>query len=258
MPALITLTTDLGEQEPFVAGIKGVLLKGCPEAQIVDLGHQISPHNVTEAALFVLGSIPYFPEGTVHLISVAPGPQPVAVKIQGQVVVCPDNGILTLLSEHEAIEDLRSIEVPEAITSREGQTFFGREVFAPAAAALAGGGAFDEIGPPLEQLHRIDWPRPKQEKARKIEGKIMHVDRFGNLITNIHCSHLEGSTVERVAAGNCSVYEISGSYDDVPAHRPLALFGHSGYLEIAYNSGRANERLHLSPGIFVTVFLKNA
>ena len=256
MPATITLTSDLGEQEPFAASIKGVLLSACPGVQLVDLGHQVSTHNVTEAALFVLGAIPYFPEGTVHLITVAPGPAPVAVKVRGQLVVCPDNGILTLLEDHFEIEGIREIDVPESVSACDRQTFFGREVFAPAAAALAGGTPFDELGQPRESLHRIDWPQPSREVAHKFEGRIMHVDRFGNLITNIHCSHLEGATVDRVAAGNCTVYEISCAYDDVPTGKPVALFGHAGYLELAYNGDRANQRLQLSPGIFVNVFVK--
>ena len=256
MPATITLTSDLGEQEPFVASIKGVLLSGCPEVKLVDLGHQISPHQVTEAALFVLGAIPYFPKETVHLVTVAPGPAPIAVKIQGQTIVCPDNGVLTLLEDHFEIEGIREIEVPESVSACDRQTFFGREVFAPAAAALAGGTPFDELGQPRDTLHRIEWPQPIHENPRKVEGRIMHVDRFGNLITNIHCSHLEGATVDRVAAGNCTVYEISCAYDDVPAGKPVALFGHAGYLELAYNGDRANERLQLTPGIFVNVFVK--
>lgn len=256
MPATITLTTDLGEQEPFVASIKGVLLSGCPEARIVDLGHQISPHQVTEAALFILGAIPYFPEGTIHLVTVAPGPTPVVAKVQGQFVICPDNGVLTLLSEHFEIEGIREIEVPAEVSRRNTQTFFGREVFAPAAAALACGTPFEELGPSVEKLRRIEWPQPNREVPRKLEGRIMHVDRFGNLITNIHCSHLEGTEVERVAAGNCTVYGISCSYEDVSPGKPVSLFGHAGYLELAYNGDRANERLQLSPGIFVNVFVK--
>jgi len=256
MPATITLTTDLGEQEPFAASIKGVLLSGCPEARIIDLGHQISPHQVTEAALFVLGAIPYFPKGTIHLVTVAPGPTPVVVKVQGQTVICPDNGVLTLLSDHFEIEGIREIGVPTDVAHRNTQTFFGREVFAPVAAALACGTPFEELGKRMENLQRIEWPQPTREVPRKLEGRIMHVDRFGNLITNIHCFHLEGAEVERVAAGNCTVYEISRSYGDVPTGKPVALFGHAGYLELAYNGDRANERLQLTPGIFVNVFVR--
>tara|TARA_R110000850_G_scaffold102678_4_gene212164 strand:- start:2772 stop:3548 length:777 start_codon:yes stop_codon:yes gene_type:complete len=256
MPHIITLTTDFGEQEPFSASIKGTILCHCPNANIVDLSHQISPHDVTEAALFALGAIPCFPEGTVHLINVAPGPDPVAVRINGQTVIAPNNGVLTLLSEHYEIEEIRAIEIPDAIANQSQQTLFGREIFAPAAASIAAGADFSSLGPVVNELFRLDWPHPEKRDPFKVEGKIMHVDRFGNLITNIHKSILDESPVERIAAGNFSIFGLSESYTDVLPQHPLALFGHSGYLEIAYNGDRAKDRLGVSPGILVSVFLE--
>lgn len=256
MPSLITLTTDLGQQEPFVASIKGVLCSQCPGVQVIDLSHQVSLHNVTEAALFALGSIPFFPQGTVHLVTVAPGPRPIAVKICGQFVVCPDNGILTLLADLHTVEEVSEIRLPENVRNRRGQRFFGREVFAPVAASLAAGNALASVGPALEGgIQRIDWPQPVKNKQR-IDGRIMHVDRFGNLITNIHRSDLEGQDVERVAAGHFSLYGLSESYADVAEKKPLALIGPAGYLEVAYNGDRANKRLNITVGIAVNVFLQ--
>ncbi|MEM6278740.1 MAG: SAM-dependent chlorinase/fluorinase [Verrucomicrobiota bacterium] len=253
---MITLTTDLGTREPSVASIKGVLLKSCGDARIVDLGHQISPHQVTEAALFTLSAIPCFPEGTVHLVTVAPGPTPIAVRVAGQFVVCPDNGLLTLLGEHHEIESIRGIEIPEDVARRNTQTFFGREVFAPAAAALARGMPFEDLGPEREVLHRLEWPQPEKSERNKIDGRIMHIDRFGNLISNIHATHLEDITAERLVAGRCTVYGISSSYDDVPEGKPVALVGDAGYLELAYHGDHANERLGIEPGVLVEVYGK--
>lgn len=254
MPATITLTSDLGTREPSVACIKGVLLKGCRDASVVDLGHQISPHQVTEAALFVLSAVPYFPEGTIHLVTVAPGPRPIAVRVEGQYLLCPDNGVITLLGEHYLIEEVREIKIPKNVAVRNSQTFFGREVFAPAAALLASGSAFHELGPEVSNFQRIDWPQPTDTGPGKVEGRIMHVDRFGNLISNIHATHLENTDVERVVAGRCTVYAISGSYNDVPEGKPVSLFGEAGYLELAYHGDRASERLGVEAGSFVEVF----
>ncbi|MEM1442710.1 MAG: SAM-dependent chlorinase/fluorinase [Verrucomicrobiota bacterium] len=256
MPATVTLTTDLGTQEPSVASIKGVLLSGCRDVSILDLGHQISPHQVTEAALFALSSVPCFPEGTIHLINVAPGPRPIAARVGGQFVICPDNGILTLLGDHYEIESVREIEVPQDIVHRNSQTFYGREVFAPAAAALASGTSFEELGEETAEYEKMDWPQPSGSGGDRIEGRIMHVDRFGNLISNIHSTHLENVEVQRVVAGRCTVYSISGSYDEVPEGKPLSLIGDAGYLELAYHGDKANERLGVEPGIVVEVIGK--
>tara|TARA_R110002096_G_scaffold54841_7_gene141353 strand:+ start:1896 stop:2675 length:780 start_codon:yes stop_codon:yes gene_type:complete len=255
MPPLITLITDLGEQEPFAASIKGTILSHCPSAQIVDLSHQISPHDVTEAALFALGSIPFFPDKTVHLINVAPGPAPIAIRIKNQTVVCPNNGVVTLLSEHYEVEEIHAIDIPDPIADKKEQTFFGREVFAPAAARIAAGAEISDLGNILDDHIRLDWPQPNTQSKSKIDGKIMHVDRFGNLITNIHRKLLDNSPVERISTGNFSIFGLSESYSDVMSQHPLALFGHSGYLEIAYNGDRANDRLGLSPGLVISVLI---
>ncbi|NRB73663.1 MAG: SAM-dependent chlorinase/fluorinase [Verrucomicrobiales bacterium] len=259
MPPLITLTTDLGEQEPFAASIKGALLSLCPGVNLVDLSHQVSPHDVTEAALFVLGAVPHFPAGTVHLINVAPGPQPVIAKAGDQVLVCPDNGILTLLEEHFPIDEALALPVPESVSCGNAQTFFGREVLAPAAAAIASGKSLAEVaevGGETVELQRLDWPKPQQAGSRKIEGRIMHIDRFGNLITNIHRNLLESAAIERIAVNNISIRSLSCSYSDVEPGHPIAVFGHSGYLEVAYNGEKASERLGIETGILISVFLE--
>ena len=254
MSSLITLTTDLGEREPFAAMIKGVILSRSPQASIVDLSHQVPPRQVTEGAIFLLGALPYFPGGTIHLVNVAAGPRPIAAMIEGQIVLCPDNGVITLLEMLHRVSEVRAIRLPEECQGR--QVLFGREVFAPMAARLTQGEAFEDLGPVIEDWHRLDIPRPKLDDPTKIEGRIMHIDRFGNLITNIHRRHFEGKQVDRVACGSFSAYEMSEAYDEVPEGKPLALIGQSGYLELAYHGDNASQRLGLAPGILVTVFLE--
>lgn len=254
---LITLNTDFGEREPFVASVKGVLCSRCPDARILDLGHQLSAFNVLDGALFAAGAFPHFPPGTIHLIAVAPGPQPraVAVTINSQVVLCPDNGILTLLNQQFEIEETCALPIDDRPVQDFGHIFFARDILAPAAAAIARGTPLSELGTPIPSLNRIEWPKPRRENG-KVEGQIVHIDRFGNYVTNLHQSDLGSTHIDRVQCGDFIVYDISRSYYDVPPGKPLAIFGNSGYLELAYNSDRASDRLDFGVGIYVSVYLK--
>jgi S-adenosylmethionine hydrolase len=251
MPSLVTLTTDFGEREPFVAAVKGVLYTRCPGIQVVDLSHGIPRHAVMEAALFLARAIPYFPRGTVHLVGVSPGPAPIAVSINGQHIVCADNGVVTILAERHGLEEKWSVNAPEEAEAQGGQTFFARDVFAPVAARLAVGTRWEELGAPLEKVTLLDVPRPKKDSEKIVTGQIMHVDRFGNLITNIHSSFLEGLAVTHVEVGLFPIGPLRRSYGDVPEGKPLALFGSAGYLEIAYNRDRADSRLEMGREIIV-------
>lgn len=255
MTALVTLTSDFGQREPFVAEMKGVLLSACPGLQVIDLAHDLGRGDVMEASLFVLRAVPRFPAGTIHLVNVAPGPDPVIVSVLGQYVVCPDNGLLTLLSHHHDIQALHTIEWQSSAAERTGQVFFGRDVFAPAAARLAAGAAASDLGAERGGLQWLDVQRPERVKERLMAGKIIHIDRFGNLVTNIHESDLRGETVVKVEAGGFPLGPIRRSYAEVPQGKPLALMGGAGYLEVAYNGDRADRRLDFGPGIKVRVEL---
>jgi S-adenosylmethionine hydrolase len=258
VPSLVTLTTDFGEREPFVAAVKGVLFTRCPGVQVVDLSHEIPRQSVMEGALFLARAVPYFPRGTVHLVGVSPGPAPIAVSINGQQIVCADNGVVTLLAERHSIEEKRLLNIPEEVRAQRGQTFFARDVFAPVAARLAVGTRWEELGAALEKVTLLDVPKPKRESAAVVTGRIMHVDRFGNLITNIHSSCLEGLTVTNVEVGFFPIGPLRGSYGDVPEGKPLALYGSAGYLEIAYNRDRADTRLEMGPAVIVKLNVQPA
>lgn len=255
MPPLVTLTSDLGEQEPNVATIKGVLLSQCPGLQIVDLTHDITCRQVLEGALYVASAVPFFPEGTIHLINVAPGPRPVLARVAGQYLVCPDNGVLSLLCDRYPLEAAREISLSDELANRTGQVFFGREVFAPVAASLANGAAFESIGSVVESLEGDTLPRANRKSDQVVEGEIVHIDRFGSLVTNIHESHIGEAEVSRIEVGHFPLFGISASYSDVPRGKPLALLGSTGYLEIAYNGDRADQRLGMELGIRVVLTL---
>lgn len=256
MTSIVTLTTDFEEREPFVACVKGVLYTLCPGSQVVDLSHQIRRGDIMEGALFLATAVPRFPEGTVHLVGIAPGPTPIVVSISKQMLVCPDNGVISVLSERYGIDAMREITIPEALSSRQGQIFYSRDVFAPVAARLAGGAALEDVGEALESVTRLELPQPSKEGRNRVRGQIMHVDRFGNLMTNIHRSFLDGFRVTHVEVGHFPIGALSEQYSDVARGKPLALFGLSDYLEIAYNEDRADARLGMGKGIIVSVTIE--
>jgi S-adenosylmethionine hydrolase len=258
MNSIITLTTDFEEREPYVASAKGVIYARCPEATIVDLTHQIRRQGVAEAALFLAGSLPYFPQRTVHLVAVASGARPIAVSMGSQFVVCPDNGVLTLLAEQMPVTEIRAITNPRLDISIGEQRYYARDVFAPAAAEIARNGTLLEIGERLDNIVRLSLPRAERRGDSQVSGQVIHVNRFGSLVTNIHRALIGSSAVSKVVAGDFPVGPLSNSYADVAPGKPLALFGSSGYLEIAYNGDSADKRLNLREGITVTVDLGRA
>ncbi|MFP6583409.1 MAG: SAM-dependent chlorinase/fluorinase [Candidatus Hydrogenedentota bacterium] len=258
MPSLVTLTTDFEERDANVASIKGMLYSRYPGVQVEDLSHDIPRNHVTEGALFLAGAIPYFPEGTVHITCIAAGSSPIAISMQGQTILCPDNGVVTFLSKHFTIDEARVISNPEVVLSGAGQTFFGRDVFAPAAAVLASGGQLSDLGEVLDSPKLLDLLELKIDGATSIGGQVILVNRFGSLISNIHESDLGGSKVARVEVADFPVGGIVDGYGQVGSGLPLALFGSSGYLEIAYNGDRADERLNARIGNNVNVTLESA
>ncbi len=252
MPRIVTLTTSFQEREPSAAILKGILLRECPDIQIVDLSHNLPNDDIVEGALFLASAIPCFPEGAIHLVDVAPGPAPMVLATHGQLIVCPDNGIITMLIEPG--DEAWAIHLPESCRPQESQIFFGCEVFAPIAARLAQGAAPQDLGLSCS-VTTLAIPKPVRLSERKIRGEIIHVNRFGNLITNIHRSFLGSGLVQGILAGSLPLQGISRGYSDVGRGCPLALFGREGFLEVAYNGDRADACLALGKGIYVTVTL---
>ena len=259
MPPLITLTTDFGTRDAYAAQLKGVLLARCPGAAVLDLTHDIAPHDVVEGALFLDGAAPAFPPGAVHLAVVDPGVggarRAIACAIGGQFVVCPDNGLPTLLARRLPLEAAREIANPALRREPVSATFEGRDVFAPAAAHLACSGALGDLGPPAGGLAALALPEPSRE-AGGVRGEVLHVDRFGNAITNVEASMLPGAAGGvRVRAGGRDL-PLRRTYADAAPGEALALAGSGGRLEIAVREGSAADRLGLRRGspVRVSVF----
>lgn len=238
---VITLTTDFGLRDPYVAEMKGVLLSLAPDVRLVDITHEVESHDVVGAALALEAAVPFFPQGTVHLAVVDPG---VGTARRGLVVttatatfVAPDNGLLTPIF---ARGPWRAFELTahHLRLSRVSRTFHGRDVFAPAAAHLARGVAPDQFGPAAPDPVRLPWPEV-QAVGGAVAGAVVHVDRFGNLITSI-----AADTVERLGAG-ASIHiagrhlRLVGTYADLPRGGAGALIGSSNRLEVAIREGNA-------------------
>jgi len=245
---MITLTTDFGVRDPYVAAMKGVLRRRCPGAIIDDLTHDIAPQDVLEAALFIEDAAPWFPDGTIHLVVVDPGVgttrRPIAAGSGGHLFVCPDNGALTLWLGRHKLDWAYEIISDASATEMVSSTFHGRDIFAPAAAALANGGDPATLGKPVTDLVRIQIPAPDCYDKGRISGVIIHIDHFGNCITNIRREH-NAVAAGAVYIGDCA-FPLAKTYGDVPPGEPLALYGSGGRLEIAVNQGHAARQFGLA------------
>ena len=243
---VITLLTDFGTADGYVAEMKGVLLSAAPNAQVVDLSHDVSPHDVDAARLAVARYWRRFPTGTIHLVVVDPGVgsqrQAIAVLSEGRFLIGPDNGVLSpaLLMQGAHVV---ALDVPFGAAP----TFHGRDVFAPAAASLARGTTIDSLGSPLEDAVIRRTPEAVREADGWLRGEVIVVDRFGNAVTNLLAVH--GGEV-RVGEREVPLHR---TYADVASGEPVALVGSSGLIEIAVRDGSAAERLGLKRGTVVRI-----
>jgi hypothetical protein len=238
---LITLLTDFGTADGYVAEVKGVLYTAAPGAEVVDLSHEIPPQQVDAGRLAVARYWRRFPAGTVHLVVVDPGVGSargaMAVASDDRHLVGPDNGVLSPALLHPSA---RSVAL--AVPPGAAPTFHGRDVFAPAAAALARGVTLDSLGLPLASPIVRRTPEPVREPDGSIRGEVIAVDRFGNAVTNIVGHH-----AGMLRFGNRTV-EVRRTYGDVKPGDPVALVGSSGLLEVAIRDGSAAQALGLACG----------
>jgi hypothetical protein len=239
-------------RDPYVAAMKGVLHTMCPGAQIEDLSHEIGPQDILEAALFWAASVPYFPPGTIHVGVVDPGVgtgrRPIVLQVDDQVLVCPDNGMVGLLLHCDDTAECRVISHPSCRRENVSATFHGRDIFAPTAARLAAGFPFEEVGEAIDDYERLELPAPTLREDGVLVGTVIHVDRFGNAVTNVHNGALNGRVVQSVHAAELPALPMRHTYGEVDAGEALALVGSAGYLEIAVNQGNAAETFNLTPG----------
>jgi hypothetical protein len=256
MNSIITLTSDFGTADSYVASMKGAILKRNPNVTILDLSHEIPHADILDGAFFLASTIPYFPKSTIHVAVVDPGVgterKPVISRIAGQTIVHPDNGLLTLLMEDYKLEKANEISNKTFMHDRISPTFHGRDIFAPAAATLATGVSPKEAGSPLSELVKIPLPVPERD-SKKMTGAIIHIDRFGNAITNITSEHLDSFSSPVVHVSSNAFNLIHRAYGQVADGKPLALLGSTNRLEVSINKGHAADRLSFFVGEKVTV-----
>lgn len=256
---VITITTDFGHKGPFVGVMKGRIYSRFAAARIVDLTHEIVVHWPAEAGFWLARSFEYFPTGTVHIAVVDPGVGTardiVALEVQGHVLLAPDNGLLAPLLARTRDPVIRKLTVD--VLSRFGltrpsATFHGRDIFAPLAAELAVGHcAPAELGPVIDTLVP-SWVDEPAGDEHAVNGVIITMDHFGNLITNIESRHVARMHAPRVYAGNRS-WPLSRTYGDARPGEYLALINSFGVVEIARAEQSAAEGLGLSRGAPVVV-----
>jgi S-adenosyl-L-methionine hydrolase (adenosine-forming) len=254
MRPVITLLTDFGTADGYVAEMKGVLYSLAPEARVVDLSHEIGPQDVESARLAVARYWRRFPPQTIHLVVVDPGVgssrDALAVRSEDRVLIGPDNGAL---SPALLVAGARAVSLP--VPAAASPTFHGRDVFAPAAARIAMGAPIDALGPAAESPVIRRTPEARRLGNGAIQGEVIAIDRYGNAMTNI-----VAFPATQARDGEQAFIEVSGrtipvarAYADVQPRAAVALCGSSGLLEIAVREGNAAQSLSLVRGTTVTL-----
>ena len=258
MPSgLITLLSDFGTRDEYVACLKGVILGLNPGARLVDLSHEVPPQDIQSGAFILAAAAPYFPAGTIHLAVVDPGVgagrRALAARGRGQFWVGPDNGLFHLILAGRGDFELVSLENPAYFLPQVSATFHGRDIFAPVAAHLSLGVALAQLGPALTDPVRLPWPEPAVT-ALALRGEIIRVDRFGNLVSNVTAGVFQAWRQGRdfhlkVGPLTLTLTHLRPTYGEAAAGEMLALIGSHGYLEIACAGGSAAASLQAGPGL---------
>jgi S-adenosylmethionine hydrolase len=261
MAPLIALLSDFGTRDQYAGTMKGVMLGIAPEAVLVDLTHEILPHNILHGALQLAAAVPYFPAGTIFLGVVDPGVgtprRALAVEAGDYRFVAPDNGLLT--AALEISPPRRIVELTEKRYARPtmSRTFEGRDRFAPAAAWLARGVDVAALGRTLENYEKLEIPQP-EVRADRLRGAVLFVDRFGNTVTNIDRAALDrfaqGKPVA-IAAPGLTDAPLVETYGDIAGDQICGLFGSTDRLELAARSSSAADRLAIGSGAIVEIGL---
>lgn len=257
---VISITTDFGIKNEFVAVMKGVMVSIAPGVQFVDVTHSISPQNVHEGAFALWRAYSFFPKGTVHLFVVDPGVgtarRPMAAQIGDYLFVGPDNGLLTPIIEDAEREHWQTkfvlLENPKYRLAKVSRTFHGRDIFSPAAAHLANGIVLEELGPQIHDPIRMDLSKPEKTST----GWTAHVtviDTFGNLTLDLPASALQNQTDVSFRINGVEIHGVVDSYGHRAAGELVAVVDSEDFVEIAVVNGNASARLNAGVGNIVEV-----
>jgi len=259
---IITLTTDFGLRDPYVAEMKGVILEICPEVQIVDISHEIEKFNVKMASFLLASSAPCFKKSTIHVCVVDPTVgserKPILIQTRKAYLIGPDNGVLSVAATKQGIIHAHEIQNHRFMRPNISRTFHGRDIFAPIAAYLAKGVQPSEFG---AELPRITIPSSAIpiKKGKSLIGEIVFVDSFGNITTNISERQAQswiGKTLFKMTIGSITMnIKLRESYSEGETGEVFAIFGSHDFLEISVNKNSASRALHASIG--EKIVLKN-
>lgn len=259
---VVGLLSDFGLKDPYVAEIKAVILSICKDAQIIDISHGIEKFDVRMGAFMLASAAPYFPEGTVYVAIVDPSVgtkrRPIVVETKHSLLVGPDNGLLMFTMEKEGVTHVYEIGSTAFMLPRVSKTFQGRDVFAPVAAYLAMGRLPSEVGPEINDYFVPKCAKPTVED-NALAGEVLHIDDFGNIITNISEKDLSRIRVKQDASLLVKLerrvlsLRYCSAYGEVDVNELLAVIGGHGFLEIASNRGNAAGKLKTRVGMNVRI-----
>jgi S-adenosylmethionine hydrolase len=260
---IVTLLTDFGTADYFAGALRGAVLASNPQAQVVDITHEIPPHDVEAGAFTLLASFGAFPVGTVHVAVVDPGVgssrRPVAVATPEHIFVGTDNGLFGYVYERVESFSVFHLTNEKYFHGDVSTTFHGRDIFAPVAGALARGVAFEELGPRIEDFVRLRFARPERQADGTLVGAIIHVDRFGNCVTNVAPRDLEHEAFgrgSRLSVGGREVNCFRRFFADESSARmgePFAIWGSAGLLELSVYRDSAARVLGVRRGARVVI-----
>jgi len=256
---IITLLTDFGLKDPYVASMKGVILSINPQCTLVDITHQVHSHDIKEGAFILTQTCSTFPKGTIHLAVVDPGVgsprKPILLVTKKYLFVGPDNGLLTLPLRKETVKQAILLTNQKFFPSEVSSTFHGRDIFAPVAAYLSLGVKPEAFGPSIKLWRKIAFPDPflRQEE---LVGEIVHVDAFGNLVSNIERKSLvrfSGGRPFVIKVGKRTMKGLKKGYWEGRKEEPIVLIGSGGFLEISVREGNAQKSLRVKKGARIAV-----
>jgi S-adenosylmethionine hydrolase len=250
---ILTLTTDFGLSDHYVAAMKGVILSICPQAQIADISHEVKPFAITEGAYVIAQAWRCFPRKTVHVVVVDPGVgsarRPILMEAGGHYFIAPDNGVLSMIYSREK-HKIRLISNERYYRKPVSRTFHGRDIFAPVAAHLAAGQTPAQMGKIIQDYLRPCFEAPQQSGKRTWSGRVLKIDRFGNIITNFHVSQFPALEQKAflMLVGPYEIDVVARNYTERPPGELFVIEGSSGYLEISLSQGSAAKHIGCEGG----------
>ncbi|MEW6376994.1 MAG: SAM-dependent chlorinase/fluorinase [Thermodesulfobacteriota bacterium] len=256
---IITLLTDFGTKDYYVASMKGVILSINPRCALIDITHEVSPYHIEEGAFILACAYKTFPKGTIHLSVVDPGVgssrRPILFVTTNYFFVGPDNGLFSLAAQREKVKQVVLLSNTKYFSPRISNTFHGRDIFAPVAAHLSLGVKPKAFGNVVDSWKKLSFRKPR-EKAGVLKGEVLHIDDFGNLISNINQEELFRFAKDypfMIKVGKRTIHGLKKGYWAGQKRELMALFGSTGFLEISIREGNAQKMLRVKKGDRVIV-----